>query len=574
MVSDAREVDKAILKNALKTWRTYPMLYVDTVLLARMGVTLEKNQRMVLHEMFRLKRLLIPTHHAFGKSFLCAIFLITILNLYADSCVITTTAPTHRQVADILWVEMRNIFDRAYGPPAVSGKMNLLRYELSAKAFAVGISPAKPGKGGETKQNIQGKHARVVVVIGDEAGGIDEQIFDDAESLKSAGKIIYSIWIGNPLSSTKRFGQMCLTEKGEGYTVIHMTAYQSPNMIANGFTGLSAIRKEAKKLKDLPKEQRLEFYGDKHYKKPFPFLLSPGWVMECYMKWGESPLFFSRCIGEWSTVSEDCLVPLPRMNELMLGTHIEPDGSRVWDSELNSYARWNGIKRLCTGIDCSGEGKDKVIITTLEGNRQFHFKKFAKTWEKNDVDYRGTKMKEDGPFIAAYIWETLIKPYPTRKHNILIDCTGGYGDTIYSALMKYPVQGKFVKIMRVTFGVPADDDELYHDNIAEMAFTLADDLISEDGILLEENEDLKNQITMRKKLEDGKNRNTLEGKKAYKVRAGQSPDEFDSLMLANKGRHLTEKNAEFSQALINTNKLMEENKPRRARNSDDDKEQY
>ena len=57
--------------------------------------------------------------------------------------------------------------------------------------------------------------------------------------------------------------------------------------------------------------------------------------------------------------------------------------------------------------------------------------------------------------------------------------------------------------------------------------------MSSDGLLLEPDEDLLNQMTSRKTETDGKLRNKLESKKDYKVHAGQSPDKFDALMGAN-----------------------------------------
>jgi hypothetical protein len=66
-----------------------------------------------------------------------------------------------------------------------------------------------------------------------------------------------------------------------------------------------------------------------------------------------------------------------------------------------------------------------------------------------------------------------------------------------------------------------------------MAWELAKQIESQGGLLLEPNEDLKNQLTNRKKKQGSKLRNMLERKKDYKARAGSSPDEFDALMMAN-----------------------------------------
>jgi len=523
---------------ALARWRQYPIEYVD-LLCKTLKVELTTKQREVIEAIFKHKKVLIPTHHAFGKSFICAIVAITIMNLYCDAMQGVTLAPTFRQVQDILWAEMRSIFDKvngAVGKKFLVGKFNLTRWDYSAESFAVGISPRRAAKGANTPEFIQGQHKGVMFLIGDEAGGLEKQIFEQGEGITNTAGLIFVIYIGNPLNRNSEFGEMCNTEKGEGYITIHIKAYESPNLVANGLTSIEAFRTLAAKLRTLSREERMTWYENKHFKVPCPFLLSPGWAIKSFMKWGESPLFFSKVIGDWVESTDDTLVPLSRMNEVMLGSYIDETGKKIWDSEEKGFCKWNGDKALYSGLDCSGDGADKRVLHTIEGNREFHYKSFAKTWERSDVDGRGTRLKEDGPYIAKYIYDNLITPNPERKQIILIDCTGGFGDSVYDALMKYPLDSHYIKIVKINFASKAQDATLYHDIIAEMAFNLASSITSADGLLLEPNDDLKNQITNRRKRSDEKHRNAIESKREYKGRAGQSPDDFDALMLANRAR--------------------------------------
>ena len=468
-------------QSALKHFRKYPLEYVDKILLPMLNIRLEEEQREVLSAIFEYKNVLIYTHHAFGKSLLCAIVALTISNLYNQACVGTTIAPTFRQVQDVLWKEMRAIHEKVNANEQILlGKMNLTRYDINTKCFVVGISPRRGAKGSATPEFIQGTHESVVFVIGDEAGGLDRQIFEQVEGISNTAGDVYKIYIGNPLNINSEFGQMCHTEKGEGYIIIGKPAYASPNMVANGLTSLDAIRTESARLRGLDRKERMEFYKNKHYKIVNKHLLSPGWVMQCFMKWGESPLFFSKAIGEWSQSIDDTLVPLARVNEIMLGTYIDADTkNKIWESEEKGYCHYNGISDISIALDCSGDGADKNSLCVLEGNRQVLSKNFSKTWELNSVDYRGTTLKENGPYIAQWIYNNVFKLYNGRLITFAIDCTGGFGNTVFDALMdktKYPLDGKFITIRKITFGATAQDDELYHDNIAEMAFTLADDI--------------------------------------------------------------------------------------------------
>ena len=531
-------VSAADYEKAWRYFRKNPLEYIDTVLLKPLNITLEENQREILTAIFKYKKVIIPTHHAFGKSFICALVSITLMNLYCNDIKGVTLAPTFRQVQDILWSEIRSIFERVNVLEKILlGKVNLTRYEIGAKAFATGVSPRRAAKGAATPEFIQGTHAGTVFVIGDEAGGLEPQIYEQIEGITNTGGDVYIIYIGNPLNAASTFGEMARTEKGEGFYVIHKTAYDNINMKANGLTSLEAIRKEADRLRGMTRDQRAEAYRT-GYKAPAPYLLSAGWVMNCYLKWNESPLFFSKCIGEWAVNYADALVPLDRATELMYGSHIDADGVRCWASELQGLAAYNNITTINAGVDASGEGRDKTVCFALQGNRQYYHKSYSKTWVKENADFKGTRLKEDGAFIAKDIYDNIIIKNTNTKINILIDCTGGFGNSIYDALIKMKFNKAFVTIRKVNFAEAAHDKEIYHDIVAEMASLLAEDMKSAEGIILEQNDDLKNQITNRKITTDAKQRFMLESKSDYKQRAGQSPDDFDAFMLGNYGRHI------------------------------------
>lgn len=532
---------------ATRHFRKHPMKFIEGVICPRLGIELEDVQREVLEAIFKHKKVLIPTHFAFGKSFISALAVLTIMTLSIDDehggeCEATTLAPTFRQVQDILWKEMRAVYERVNKHDIIfDGKMTLTRYDIGVKNFAVGVSPRRASKNADTPQFIQGNHSKKIIVVGDEAGGLEDQIFEQVENITNTPGDVYIIYIGNPLTKNSRFGKMCLTDEGEGFHVVHKKAYTAPNMVANGLTSIEAIRKEAAKIRPLSRDDRKAYYDNQHYTIKNPHLLSPGWVMKCYLKWGESPLFFSKAIGEWTDKVENTLIPFDRAVECMHGTYTDENGVKRWASEERGYARYNGIKNISVGVDCSGEGTDKRTVIALEGNREIYSKSFAKTYVKSDVDFRGTQLRENGAYVAADIYNNIILPHPDRIIYIVIDVTGGFGDGVYEALMSKDLNRRMVKIIRVNFAENAGDPETYHDIIAEMAFNLADDINSEEGILLQPNDDLLNQLTDRRKTTDGKLRHMLEGKAEYKARHnGESPDEFDALMLANKARHIND----------------------------------
>ena len=516
---------------ALKRWREYPDEYITDRLLSRLDIALEPRQMDCLKKIFKHRKVLIPTHFAFGKSFLGALIVITLANLYPLDFVGSTFAPTFRQIEDILWREMHKVFNGVNAKARIlQGKMLNTRYEIGDGCLVVGIAPKQAAKGADLPQTVQGKHAEVVLIFIDEMGGMSKQILEQIEFLESSGKLVYVIGIGNPLSPNTPFGQLCLTEAGEDYEILHYKAFDAPNMVANGLTSMDEIRKEADRLRAMKPSDRKEWLKDMHYKKPFPTLLSPGFVMSRYLRWGESALFISRCIGDWAVTSENVLIPLTRANEVMLGSYIDSDKVKHWASEDSQYAKYNGVRSISAFLDCADEGADTNHLFALQGNREIISKTFAKTYERADVDYRGTRLKEDGPYIAKWIYENLFKANSGELITFGIDCTGGFGNSVYDSIMKMPLNPAFHKVVKFKFGGEPHDKELYHDNIAEMAWSLKNAVMSPEGLLLEPDDDLKNQLTNRKTKESGDLKNMLESKKDYKSHAGQSPDKFDALM--------------------------------------------
>ena len=140
----------------------------DFVVTEVLGAEPWEMQVRTIKSVFENKITAVKTCNAVGKSFIAARIALTYLMLYEDSIVITT-APTWSQVTDVLWREI-----------ATAVKMS--RYQLTdeevlqaglnlgEKWYAVGRSPKRP-------ENFFGYHADHILVIVDEAGGVEEPIF-------------------------------------------------------------------------------------------------------------------------------------------------------------------------------------------------------------------------------------------------------------------------------------------------------------------------------------------------------------------------------------------------------------
>jgi phage terminase large subunit len=221
--------------------------------------------------------------HGAGKSHIAARIALWFLYSHPDSKVVTT-APTWRQVEDILWRELRDAHTKA--KVQLGGKPNNTSLNLGEQWFATGLSTDDPDR-------FQGYHAVDVLLICDEASGIEEAIYNASEGIVSSqhARVLY---IGNPTNTTGTFYKAF---KLPGYGKIHISAFDTPNFTAFGIT-LEDIRAgtwQQKITADLPR----------------PYLITPEWVADKYLRWGEgNPMWDSRVMGEFPIEGEDTLIPL------------------------------------------------------------------------------------------------------------------------------------------------------------------------------------------------------------------------------------------------------------------------
>lgn len=128
-----------------------------------------------------------------------------------------TTAPTEVQVKSILWREIH----RAHRDGGLPGRLNAKEWFLGDELVAFGRKPSD-----ENPSGMLGIHARHVLVVLDEAGGIPKSIWDAAASL-AANESSRMLAIGNPDDPTSHFKKVC--EPDSGWRVVRIDGFDSPN---------------------------------------------------------------------------------------------------------------------------------------------------------------------------------------------------------------------------------------------------------------------------------------------------------------------------------------------------------
>lgn len=149
-----------------------PVIFLDSVL----GCGHWSKQDEIIRAVFSNQRVCVKSCHGIGKTYIAARIAHAFMFAFIDSIVVTT-APTFRQVENILWREMRISKARSLIP--LGGNMLKTKYELDEKWYAIGLSSDKD-------DNFQGFHAENLLVIADEASGIPDNTLNVMEALMTS----------------------------------------------------------------------------------------------------------------------------------------------------------------------------------------------------------------------------------------------------------------------------------------------------------------------------------------------------------------------------------------------------
>jgi hypothetical protein len=206
---------------------------------------------------------------------------------------VVTTAPTTPQVEAILWRYMGNARKKAQLP----GRITLdAKWYIGNELVAYGRKPADYDPAA-----FQGIHARYVLVIIDEAGGVGKLIFDAVDAL-ATNIDARVVAVGNPDDPASHFATIC--KPGSGWHVETISAFDTP-----------------------------AYTGEKVPEDLLPLLVSPEWVEERKIRWGvNSPIYQSKVLGEFPDISDDSLI-LPKWIEAAQKRTIKRNGRPVlaWD---------------------------------------------------------------------------------------------------------------------------------------------------------------------------------------------------------------------------------------------------
>jgi len=259
-----------------------PVFFVQEVL----GGDLWEMQAKILEAVRDFPRVAVKTCSSSGKSYDASCVVLWFLLSFRPSTVITT-APTLRQVKDILWREIHARHHSSKIPIGGTLLTTELEFDEATKWFAIGLTTKE-------KERFQGFHNTHVLVVVDEASGVPEEIFDAIENPLSSG-FTRLLMIGNPTQPEGAFKEAF--DDPDRYYQISISAFDTPNFTHFGIT-LDDI------IADTWREKISETL-------PRPYLIGAEWVADRWKKWGpDSSLWTCYVMGNFPTESLNTLIPL------------------------------------------------------------------------------------------------------------------------------------------------------------------------------------------------------------------------------------------------------------------------
>jgi terminase large subunit-like protein len=276
------------------------------------------------------RRTAVKACHGVGKTFTLAVAALWWLARYPEGIVLTTT-PTQRQVRTQLWSEIHRAVERARVPyPPLKATEIKFRDENN---FAIGFSTNQT-------ENFQGYHGKYVLIIADEAPGIESGIWDAVAEPWPAERSLSSWPATRPFRPMLSFD--AFTQERGLWSCFTIDPFDSPN------------------LKELDLEQLLRMdpsEGGPLDRNPVPYLVTKRWVYDQYFAWwhgseSSSPNWLSRVLARFPDQAQNALFKMIWLERAKRNALQSPIGN-------------SGAGPLVAGVDVGG-GQPETVAYVCE----------------------------------------------------------------------------------------------------------------------------------------------------------------------------------------------------------------
>ena len=294
----------------------------------KLGFFLTEQQKQICLSVRDRRETNVQASHGCGKTFLAACLCLWWVLCVGGLCI--TTAPTKRQVIELLWGEIR----KTHGKLDLPGELGQTFLRQSEEARAYGFTA------NHTNSNaFQGVHHPRLLVIEDEACGISPEIDDGASScVTGAGNRF--LRVGNPIAGGGPFEKACKRRH------IRIPAWDHPNVSwAYGVCpdGVYRLHPEvAEAILDENGEVKPDTeWPDWCPRDRIPGAVSISWVEDARAKYGEGSSYWqSRVEGYFPEDSAASVIP----RSLFLAARVRYDSNpEHWDNLAAAHRNRYGL---------------------------------------------------------------------------------------------------------------------------------------------------------------------------------------------------------------------------------------
>lgn len=468
-------------------WRSDPVAFaIDALGVEPWDDGSGESQADVLRACAAHKLVSTRSGHKVGKSATAAILSLWGYALFDDARVILT-APTYRQVREVLWRDIAKFYKRARVP--LGGKISPdspttgLRHPAGNQVL--GLSTDDPDR-------FSGISGANVFYIVDEASGVSEAIFDAIHGNRAGGA---SLWMfGNPTQLAGTF-----FESHHGNADIYRTFH-------------------------LDSERVARFNTNERGESRIPGLAWFGWIDERKRAWRPHethPMYAVRVRGDFPPIGLNTIISL-----LAWGS-----ARKRWVERFGDGLAYDegGLKKLhrelarkyplVIGFDVARFGDDACVLIARRGpvvfpavSGSYMDSKEAAAWARHHI--RSWMRPGEGTGVPG-----------THAPTVNVDSIG-VGSGVFDELAR----DRWLNAVSVQTSERADLDAEYHNLRAQLWFNTAR-WLKEEGCVPPDDE-LRVELLAPQYKFDESGRLKAEPKDEIKERLGRSPDRGDALVMA------------------------------------------
>lgn len=307
-----------------------PIGFITQVL----GFFLTEQQQEICNSVRDNRETNVQASHGVGKTNISGCLVLWWTFAVGGLCI--TTAPTDRQVENLLWGEVRKIHGRLDLPGERGRKFLRLSEEAQAYGFTANDNNSNA---------FQGVHHPKLLVIEDEACGISNEIDDGASSCVTGADNRF-LRVGNPIETGGSFEKACKRRH------LRIPVWEHPNVAW-------AYQQDSEGVYRLKAEVRAAIVVDGEVLPPsqwpawcpqdkIPGAVSIGWIEEARSKYGEGSAYWqSRVEGFFPEDSAQSVIPRSYFLAARRRYDANPDH---WDAQAEAHDSRFGLD-VGDGID-------------------------------------------------------------------------------------------------------------------------------------------------------------------------------------------------------------------------------